>query len=145
MLILTLVGHQAHRSKAKIQSVVGAQWSILIVNCPHSCNYPLTLSNYRLTDDHLRLVTLFVALCCTRQSRAPAFLTLTSKQQWCQNTIFGIWPWSLTVTYNPTLVKVKVHLYAENVCQEASVQTGEHKQNGQTDITNSIISLLHGR
>ena len=37
---------------------------------PHPRNYPHTPTNYRHTDNYLRLVTVVVALCCTRQSRA---------------------------------------------------------------------------
>ncbi len=92
---------------------------------PHPRNYPHTPTDYRHTDNHLRLLTVVVAPCCTRQSRAPNIdrcvpeiwprpltlthdldpdlwpwpwpLTLTLKQ--CNidvKTIFEIWPWPLT-------------------------------------------------
>ncbi len=38
---------------------------------PHPRNYPWTPTDFRHTDNHLRLVMVFVARCCTRQSRAP--------------------------------------------------------------------------
>ncbi len=34
-------------------------------------DYPQTPTDYRHTDNHLRLVIVVVAHCCTRQSRAP--------------------------------------------------------------------------
>ncbi len=38
---------------------------------PHPRNYLHTPTDYRYTDNHLRLVTVVGALCCTRQGRAP--------------------------------------------------------------------------
>ncbi len=74
-------------------------------NCPH------TLTDYRCTDKHLRLLMPPIALNCTWQSQAlnidrcipenwpwPLALTLDleARKQWCQNMIFDIWPWPLT-------------------------------------------------
>ena len=39
---------------------------------PHPRDYPYTPTDYRHTDKHLRLVMTLIALCCTRQSRAPS-------------------------------------------------------------------------
>ncbi len=38
---------------------------------PHPRDYPHTSTNYRHTDKHLRQVMTAIALCCTRQSKAP--------------------------------------------------------------------------
>ncbi len=43
----------------------------LKANRLHPRNYPHTPTDYRQTDNHLRLLTVVVAPCCTRQSRAP--------------------------------------------------------------------------
>ncbi len=102
----------------------------------HLHDYPQTPNDYRHvhTDNNLRLVMMVVALCCTRQSRAPNIdrcapeiwpwpvtLILTfdldpdlwhyPKAMWCKKTIFGLWPWPTTMTYNSNLAKVKVDLH----------------------------------
>ena len=66
-------------------------WQELKADRPHPRNYPPTLTDYKHTDNHLRLVMVVVAVCC-------------------------------------------------------SLGKAERKQtDGQTDATNSIISLLCGR
>ena len=94
---------------------------------PHPRDYPHTPIDYRNTDNHLRLVMGAVALCCTRQSRAPnidhcaleiwctlpfdldpwpwpwpSTLTptfdLKASKQWCKTQFLVIWPWPMTLT-----------------------------------------------
>ncbi len=49
----------------------GLDYIILKADRPHPRNYPLTPTDYRHTDKHLRLVMALIAPNCTRQSRAP--------------------------------------------------------------------------
>ncbi len=93
---------------------------------PDPRDYPHTPTDYKHADVHLGLVVMLlcsklavIALCCIRQSQAPNIdhfmsktwpwplnlthdldptfdLELKARQQWCQNTIFYIWPWPLT-------------------------------------------------
>ncbi len=44
---------------------------LLKADRPHWRDYQQTPTDYRHTDNHFRLVLVVVALCCTRQSRAP--------------------------------------------------------------------------
>ncbi len=48
---------------------------------PHPRDYLHTLTDYRHTDKHLRLVIIPVALCCTRQSRAPSAMRVETDEQ----------------------------------------------------------------
>ncbi len=46
---------------------------------PHPRNYQPTPTDYQHTDNHLRLVMVVVALCCTRQSRALYYRPLRAR------------------------------------------------------------------
>ncbi len=55
--------------RCKIKSPSMQNIKELKADWPHPRNYPPTPTDYRHTDNHLRLVMVVVALCCTRQSR----------------------------------------------------------------------------
>ncbi len=58
----------------------------------HPRNYPQTPTDYRHTDNDLRLVMVVIALCCTWQSRAPNI----------DRCVPYIWPWPRSLTLTPT-------------------------------------------
>ncbi len=109
----------------------------------HPRNYPQMPTHYRHTDNHLRLVMVVVAHCCTRQSRVPNIdhcapeiwpwpLTF-DLDQWpwpwpwprhltlrqCNSDVkprilaFDLDLWPTTLTYNPNLANVNVDLHTE--------------------------------
>ncbi len=115
---------------------------------------------YWHTDNHLRMVMVVVALCCTRQNWAPNTcnidcwmpeiwpwprpLTLTLKQ--CNSDVqmrflaFDLDLWPANLTYNPSQAKVKVdpHPWRKVKCQTVFKQESSDKQtdkltNKQTD------------
>ncbi len=61
-------------------------------------DYPQT-PTYRHTDKHLRLVMTLIALCCTRQSRAPNIDLISTA---CQRIDLNLWPWPWHLTLTPT-------------------------------------------
>ncbi len=66
-------------------------------------DYPHLPMNYRHTDKHLRVVMTLVALCCTRQSRAPNIDNCASENRPWPLTLThdldpDLWPWTLTLT-----------------------------------------------
>ncbi len=109
-----------------------------------------------------------IALCCTRQSRAPNIdrctpeswpwpLTLTptfdlkARQQWCKTHFlaYDLDPWPTTLTYLAILAKVKFDLHAKDEGRRSNgssvrVQTKggtDRRTDGQTDATKCIISI----
>ena len=64
-------------------------FSLLKADRPHPRYYHYTPPDYRHTDKHLGLEMTFIALCCTRQSRAPN-----------AHCAPHIWPWHLTLTHD---------------------------------------------
>ena len=62
---------------------------------PHPRNYPQTPTDYKHTDNHLRLVMVVLVLYCTRQSRA---LTNTQTNKHTGRQTDG---WTLSCTLSP--------------------------------------------
>ncbi len=134
----------------------------------HPRNYLHTPTNYRHTDNYLRLVMVVVAPCCPRLFLAPNIdgcapeiwpwpwprpLTLTLKQcnsdAKAQFYTFDLDLWPTTLTYNPNLAKVKgvdLHTkYQGRMSNRSSrrTQTLSDKQTDKRmDTTKCIISLL---
>ncbi len=116
---------------------------------PHPRNYPQTPTDCRHTDNHLRLVMVVVAHCCTRQSRAPNIdsctpeiwpwlmtltPTLTSRQ--CNSDEkheFDLDIWPTTLTFNPNLANIKVDLHTEYQGHRSNCSGMRALTDGQTD------------
>ena len=54
------------------------------------------------------------------------------KKQQCPDTIFSIWPWPTTLTYNPSLPRVKVDPCAKNQGQRSNGSNRRARTNTQT-------------
>ncbi len=129
----------------------------------HPRNYPHTPTDYRHTDEHLRLIMTPIALCCTRQSRAPNIdrcalasrpwpLTLTrdldpnlwpcpwpltlkqgNSEAKTRFLAFDLDLWPTTLTYNPSLARVKVDPHTKNQGQRSNGSNRRARTNWQTD------------
>ena len=126
-------------------------------------------TDYRHTDKHLRLeMTLpcarfgVLALSCTRKAKpllgpwpliltqplnwTPTFdLDLKARWEWCQNTIFGIWPWPFTHDLDLKSQPCQGQGWPQGKKSRSNRSNITHRHthtDRRTGATKSIISLL---
>ncbi len=77
-----------HSNAAPSRYIQCKVYLIIKADRRHLCDYLHTPTDDRHTDKHLRLVVTLIALCCTRQSRAPNIDRCAPE----------IWPWPMILT-----------------------------------------------
>jgi len=103
-----------------------------------------TLRDYWQTDNSNELVMVIRNYHWLNSASRVLISTYSTPLVQIGEQFFIVWPWHMTLTYNPRLAKVKVEPYAKNQGQRSNGSNRkaptDKRTDTHTDATNHIIS-----